>query len=82
MISTYSTDDEYDMEVSPSLKSSLADAELIATLAEKSYLSNHSKLFEVTLAGEYTLLLYPTGSGKSVCYQFPPVYLNKKSLQQ
>lgn len=81
MISTYSTDDEYDMEVSPSLKSSLADAELIATLAEK---SNHSKrkLFEVTSAGEYTLLLYPTGSGKSVCYQFPPVYLNKKSLQQ
>lgn len=34
MISTYSTDDEYDMEISPSLESSFADAELIGMLAE------------------------------------------------
>ena len=25
-------------------------------------------------------MLYKTGSGKGLCYQFPPVYLNKKAI--
>ena len=84
MISTCSSDDEYDMEISPSFESSFVDAELIATLAEKfkltSFKSFQKKIIEATLAGEDTLVLYPTGSGKSLCFQFPPVYLNKKAI--
>jgi ATP-dependent DNA helicase RecQ len=82
----YSIDsnDEYEMEISPSLESSFVDAELIAMLAEKFKLASFKpfqrRIIEATFAGEDTLVLYPTGSGKSLCYQFPPVYLNKKAI--
>ena len=79
-----SSDDEYDMEISPSLESSFVDAELIAVLAEKFKLTSFKqfqrKIIDATIAGKDTLVLYPTGSGKSLCYQFPPVYLNKKAI--
>ena len=84
MISTCSIDDEYDMEISSSFKNSFVDAELIATLAEKFKLTSlksfQKKIIEATLASEDTLVLHPTGSGKSLCFQFPPVYLNKKAI--
>ena len=79
-----SSSSEYDMEISPSLESSFIDAELIAVLAEKFKLTSFKpfqrRIIDATIAGEDTLVLYPTGSGKSLCYQFPPVYMNKKAI--
>ncbi len=78
------SEDEYDVELSPSLERSFADAELIATLAEKFQLTSFKQFqkdtIEATLAGKDTLVLYPTGSGKSLCFQFPPVHLGKKAI--
>ena len=80
----FSSDDEYEMEISPSLDSSFVDAELIAMLAEKFKLTSFKpfqrRIIDATLAGKDALVLYPTGGGKSLCYQFPPVYLNKKAI--
>ena len=78
------SEDEYDMELSPSLEKSFVDAELIAALAERFQLTSFKRFqkdtIEAMLAGKDTLVLYPTGSGKSLCFQFPPVYLGKKAI--
>ena len=78
------SEDEYDMELSPSVEKSFVDAELIATLAERFQLTSFKQFqkdtIEAMLAGKDTLVLYPTGSGKSLCFQFPPVYLGKKAI--
>lgn len=81
---TYSTDEEYDMEISPTLESSFVDAQLNATLADKfkmtSFKPFQKKVTEATLSGQDTLVLYPTGSGKNLCHQFRPIYRNKKAI--
>ena len=78
------SEDEYDMELSPSVEKSFVDAELIATLAERFQLMSFKQFqkdaIEAMLAGKDTLVLYPTSSGKSLCFQFPPVYLGKKAI--
>ena len=33
-----------------------------------------------TIEGKDALVVQPTGSGKSLCFLFPPVYLNKKAI--
>ena len=43
MISTCSTDDKYDIEISPSLEKSFGDVELIVTLAEKFKLTSFKR---------------------------------------
>ena len=69
---------------SPSLDDSLQNATLIATLAERFKLTSfkpfQKEVIGATLQGKDTLVLYPTGSGKSLCFQFPPVYENKKGI--
>ena len=34
----------------------------------------------MTVKGKDSLVIQPTGSGKSLCFQFPPVYQNKKAI--
>lgn len=81
----YSFDDGYDdIFNSPSLDDSLQHATLIATLAERFGLTSFKPfqrdVIDATLQGKDTMVIYPTGSGKSLCFQFPPVYENKKGI--
>ena len=77
-------DDEYNVDLSPSLEKSFHEVSLIATLAEKfnltSFKAFQMDVINATIEGKDTLVIYPTGSGKSLCFQFPPVYLNKKAF--
>ena len=81
----YSMDDEYDdIFNSPSLEESFQQASLIATLAERFQLTSfkpfQKAVIQATMQGKDTLVVHPTGSGKSLCFQFPPVYWNKKAI--
>ena len=71
-------EDEFSMQLSPSAEQSFIDAELIATLADRFKLTSfrmfQKEIIQATLSGNDTLVLHPTGSGKSLCFQFPPVY--------
>ena len=81
----YSMDESYD-EIfgSPSLDDTLQNATLIATLAEKFRLTSFKpfqrEIISATLEGKDSLVIYLTGSGKSLCFQFPPVHENKKGI--
>ena len=74
-------EDEYNMDLSPSLESSFRDAELIA---DKFGLTSFKKLqqtvIEACVEGKDSMVLHPTGSGKSLCFQFLPVHLRKKGI--
>ena len=63
---------------------SLKHATLIATLAEKFSFTSlkpfQKTVIDANLNGQDTLVIQPTGSGKSICFQFPPIYLNKKVI--
>ena len=58
---------------------------LIATLAEWFQLTSFKPFQKEVIdfamhQKRDTLVIYPTGSGKSLCFQFPPVYENKKAV--
>ena len=38
------------------------------------------EIIKATLDGKDTIVIHPTGSGKSLCFQFPPVYQQKKAI--
>lgn len=76
--------DEFPFPTSQSVDDTFREATLIATLAE-SFSLTHFKAFQkdvitTTLEGRDSLVLQPTGSGKSLCFQFPPIYENKKAI--
>ena len=78
-------DDEYDdIFNSTSAEDSFQHATLIATLAERFSLTAfkpfQKKIINAALEGRDTLVVQPTGSGKGLCFQFPPVYQNKKAV--
>ena len=80
----FSFNDGYDDIFSlPSLDDSLQNATLIATQAEQFKLTSFKpfqrEVIDATLQKKDTLVLYPTGSGKSLCFQFPPIYENKRN---
>ena len=76
------SDDEFSS--SPSLNISFEHAARIATLAESFSLTCfsdfQSKVIHSTLLGKDSIVVQPTGSGKSLCFQFPPIYQQKKAL--
>ena len=73
----YSMDDEYDAIFnSTSLEESFQQATLIATLAS----INIFQIIQATMQGKDTLVIHLTGSGKSLFFQFSPVYWNKKAI--
>ena len=80
----YGMDDYDDIFNSLSVEESFQQATLIATLAEKfgmtSFKPFQKNVISATLDGRDTLVIHPTGSGKSLCFQFPPVYQNKKAI--
>lgn len=74
--------DDATIFTSPSLDDSLQNATMIATLAERFKLTSFKpfqrEVIDATLQGKDTLVVYSTGSGKSLCFQFPPIHENKK----
>ena len=56
---------------------------MVATLAEKFSITRFKdyqrQIISAILKGQDCLVIQPTGSGKSMCFQFPPVFENKKS---
>ena len=69
---------------SSSADDSFEHATLIATLAERFSLTAfkpfQKMIINAALEGPDTMVVHPTGSGKSLCFQFPPVYQNKKAV--
>ena len=63
---------------------SFQEATLIATLAEKFGLTKfkqfQKEIILSVLEGKDTVVIQPTGSGKSLCFQFPAVYQQKKAI--
>ena len=59
-------------------------ATFVATLAEKFKLTSfkpfQKDIIKAVLDGKDALVIYPTGSGKSLCFLFPPVYKEQKAI--
>ena len=75
-----SSPDEFDMDEyddlfsSPSVDEALQHATLIATLTERFKLTSFKpfqrEIINATLQGKDSLIIQPTGSGKSLCFLF------------
>lgn len=63
---------------------SFEHAARVSTLAQSFSLTHFSdyqkEVIDATLAGQDSIVVQPTGSGKSLCFQFPPVYQQKKAI--
>ena len=77
-LSQNSNNDDFGADIS------MQDAMLVSTLAERFGLTSFKcfqrTVIDAVLEGRDTLVVHPTGSGKSLCFQFPPVFQNKKSI--
>lgn len=77
-LSSQSTSDfEYGLEDSPNTSHFFEQAAMAMTLAEKFNLTkfrNYQKrAISAILEGRDCMVIQPTGSGKSLCFQFPPI---------
>ena len=69
---------------SPNTSAAFEEASMIMTLAEKFSITKfrdyQKKIIKALCAGSDCLVIQPTGSGKSLCFQFPAVYMNKIAI--
>jgi len=78
--------DEYEIPSSPESNSDaiFQEAMLLATLAERfdctCFRSYQKDVIQEVLNGRDALVIQPTGSGKSLCFQFPAVHQQKKAV--
>ena len=76
--------DEYDQIFSSATDEMIEHATFVATLAEKFKLTSfkpfQKDIIKAVLDGKDALVIYPTGSGKSLCFLFPPVYKEQKTI--
>ena len=74
-----------DFPSSPGLDAVLTQATHVATLAQQFNLTAFNDFQQVIIDAVFTkrdtLVIQPTGSGKSLCYQFPPVHEQKKGIE-
>ena len=61
---------------SPPSESELTDF-LSVHFRHKSFRDGQMDAIQSTLSGQRSIIILPTGSGKSLCYQFPSVYMRK-----
>ena len=75
--------DSFDITDSPSINDTFQEASKVCVLAETfdlTWFCKYQKMvIDSTLEGKDTLIIQGTGSGKSLCCQFPPVFEGKKS---
>lgn len=83
-ISSQLSDSDYGFNDSPSTNLLLEQATMSMTLSEKFNMTRfrdyQKKAITAILDGKDCLIIQPTGSGKSLCFQFPPIYQNKKAI--
>ena len=83
-ISSQLSDSDYGFNNSPSTSLLLEQATMSMTLSEKFNMTRfrdyQKKAITAILDGKDCLIIQPTGSGKSLCFQFPPIYQNKKAI--
>ena len=76
--------DSFDITDSPSINDTFQEASKVCVLAETFDLTRFCKyqkmVIDSTLEGKDTLIIQGTGSGKSLCCQFPPVFEGKKAI--
>jgi len=78
------TEDEYDISDSTNSSATFLEASMIMTLAERINMTRFAhfqkEIITALLSGRDGLIVHPTGSGKYLCYQFPPVFENRKDM--
>ena len=75
---------EFDISDTPNTSSFFQEASMVMTLAERFNLTRFKEYQKdailALLSGRDCLISHPTGSGKSLCFTFPAVYENKKTI--
>ena len=75
---------EFDISDTPNTSKIFQEASMVMTLAEHFNLTRFREYQKdailALLSGRDCLIAHPTGSGKSLCFTFPAVYENKKTI--